>query len=170
MSMTIQNRNEASADHFRLIFRNISQTVYTCQAANIPGISGTALTTQSYLNPYHNPGDKLNYSDFNISFKVDEDLNNYKELFNWMKQIYHPESFDQYKQHQELETNIKTSRTFNDKEDATLFSLTNAYNANIEINFRGLFPISLSDLNFSLGDNQIVIATASFKFDYYDIN
>ena len=45
---------------------------------------GTAIQP-TYLKDIDRPGDKVDFGDFNYRFLVDEDLENYMEIFNWIR-------------------------------------------------------------------------------------
>ena len=55
--------------------------------------------------------------------------------------------------------------------DATLTILTGNMNPQININFKELFPINLSSIQFdsSLGDIDYVVADVTFQYDIYEI-
>ena len=41
------------------------------------------------------PGDKMEFEDLNVRFLVDENLENYMEIQNWMRGLGFPESFQE---------------------------------------------------------------------------
>ena len=43
------------------------------------------------------PGDHLTYDNFSITFKIDENMEGYFEMHDWIKGIGKPNSFDEYK-------------------------------------------------------------------------
>jgi len=121
--------------------------------------------------PFHNLSlspDKLEYGDFSISFRVDENMQNYLEIYNWLTGMTFPDNFDQY-------TNI-TTRNQGDSSgiysDATLTILNSSMNSNIEIGFEDLIPVSISDIQLDVKSSDInyVEATASFKYKSFTVN
>ena len=50
--------------------------------------------------------------------------------------------------------------------DATLFVLSSKNNANLEIRFRDIYPISLSGLDYNQQETDIQYLTASVTFAY----
>ena len=66
------------------------------QTANVPGISlGEAVIPTPYKDiPY--VGDKVTYESLTIQFIVDEHLENYIEMHNWMIGIGFPKSRQQF--------------------------------------------------------------------------
>jgi hypothetical protein len=55
--------------------------------------------------------------------------------------------------------------------DAILTVLSNQNNPKMRVKYSNAFPISLSDIEFDtrLSANEHISASASFRFDYYDI-
>ena len=74
----------ATASQWRLAFNRLPKTTWFCTAANIPGIS---LGEASYPTPMLDTfvtGDKLTFETLSITFIVDEELQNYRELWDWL--------------------------------------------------------------------------------------
>ena len=49
-----------------------------------------------HLQTYHLPGDTISFSDLEITFLVDENLENYREIHGWMYGIGFPKSRTQF--------------------------------------------------------------------------
>jgi hypothetical protein len=120
--------------------------------------------------PFHNlyiTPDKLEYGDFTLTFRVDEEMVSYLELYNWLLGITFPDNFDQY--------GDLTTRDQGDSSgvysDATLSILNSSKNVNIEVQFEDLFPVSLSEILMDVKSSDInyVEATASFKYKNFTI-
>ena len=115
----------------------------------------------------------INFSSaLNLSFIVDEDLNNWTELYNWLTGLSSPERYSQYKDLKDKGTGtqaITGSRT-SIYSDATLVILNSNMNQNHQILFKELFPTSLSALNFSTSspDIDFITADVSFRYAYYN--
>ena len=81
---------------FRFKCTKMPLVEYFCQTANIPGISlGSAIVPTSMYD-YPVPGDNISYQSFDISFLVDENLNNYKELHDWISGLGFPKNHEQF--------------------------------------------------------------------------
>lgn len=162
--------NELYQDKFKLVFKEIPSIELLCTGANIPGVAGAGLEVPNAFNKIFVPGNKLQYDDLTLTFKVDENLETYKELFNWILALYHPQSYEQFKQYQ-AETRLpKIGKGYNYGFDASLITLSNAMNFNVEVNFIHLFPKQLSPIDFNLSsstNDDHVMATATFQFDYF---
>ena len=145
------------------------KVAFFCNAASIPEITlGTSIQT-SYLKDVDVPGDKIAYGDLNIRFLVDEDLQNYMAIHNWITGLGFPESTQQYK---DAITNDQDLRDENNVfSDGSLRILNSNYNDIAVIKFKDLFPVSLTSLTFdtSLTDVEYLTADVIFKYTIYDI-
>ena len=78
------NLNQLNVVSFETNFLRIPGVNYFCQRINIPGIS---LSSSVISTPFANipiEGDVLEFEDLSIGFIVDEDMQNYLELYNWL--------------------------------------------------------------------------------------
>jgi hypothetical protein len=133
------------------------------------------------------PGEKLSYSPLDITFLVDENLNNYKEIHDWLLGLGFPQNYTQF---QDLQTEGQdrfpgsTRSTANIGRqpraplpeggiysDATLTVLNSKNIAKTEIRFQNVYPTSLSGLSYDikLADVDYLQASVSFAYMYYEI-
>lgn len=145
---------------FQLTIQKIPNTVLNVTSANIPGITVEDGEVATPFKTLRYP-DKVVYNDFVVRFKVDEDLSNYKEIFNWMNEIGRPEQFSS----PNLNALFPGDLYSNYSSDGTLIILNSANKPNIEIRFKDLFPVVLSDLEFNAQDPDVtyIDATVSFR-------
>ena len=127
----------------------------------------------NYLRPIPVPGEIIQFSDLNLRFLVDENLENYMEIQNWIRGLGFPENLKQYA---ELEAEAEIfGRYVRDKEnvysDGTLQILSSNLVPRFQVIFRDLFPYSLSTLSFDATDTDIEYFTSevSFKYTMYNI-
>jgi hypothetical protein len=111
-------------------------------------------------------GDHLQYDELSITFKVDEDLENYLELHTWLRALGKRD----FAERRVLSQASKTSGE-SLKSDISLTLLTSKRNPNFEIVFKDAFPISVSSIQFTTTDTDInyVEASATFAYVTYDI-
>ena len=86
----------ATGTQWRLAFNRTPKTTWFCTAANIPGIQ---LGEAQYPTPMADmvvTGDKLTFETLNITFLVDEELQNYRELWDWIVGIGTPVKHSQW--------------------------------------------------------------------------
>ena len=173
----IANRNYMSPLGFKLILTKTPKVDFLCQSANIPQISmGTAIQA-SYLKDIPVPGDKVLYDDLTVRFLVDEKMENYLAIYKWITGLGYPESLGQFKQ---LKTDdIRTNASASDEgdpryfefSDATLQILNSNYKSSVLVNFKDVFPIALSTLDFDVTtrDYNYFTAEVSFKYTIFNI-
>ena len=86
----------ASPVQFRFKCSKLPTVEFFCQTANIPGISIGTASMPTGLKDIPIPGEKVSYSDLAISFLVDENLNNYKEIHDWIIGLGFPQNHTQF--------------------------------------------------------------------------
>ena len=172
----INNRNYLSPLGFKLIISKIPKVDFLCQAANIPSISMGTAVQPTYLKDIPVPGDKPVYDDLTVRFIIDENMENYLSLNKWITGLGYPESLKQYQQLSDVGPDLATQDNSNPRwfefSDATLQILSSNYQPNINVNFRGCFPVAVSTLEFdsSQRDYSYFTCEATFKYDYYTIS
>ena len=93
----IDNRNFLSPVGFKFTLAKEPKVAFFSTSARIPDISlGTAVQT-NYLKDIHVPGDRLTYSDFSLRFLIDENLENYMAIHNWLTGLGYPETTQDYR-------------------------------------------------------------------------
>ena len=102
-----------------------------------------------------------------INYKVDEDLQNYLELYNWIRELGFPNNFDEYKSiaGKPVYTGLGITS------DMSLIILSSSRNPTYEVIFKDAFPISISSLIFdsTTQDVQFLEASATFRYRAYSI-
>ena len=172
----INNRNYLSPLGFKLIISKIPKVDFLCQAANIPSISMGTAVQPTYLKDIPVPGDKPVYDDLTVRFIIDENMENYLSLNKWITGLGYPESLKQYQQLADVGPDLATQDNSDPRwfefSDATLQILSSNYQPNINVNFRGCFPVAVSTLEFdsSQRDYSYFTCEATFKYDFYSIS
>ena len=93
----IQNRNFLSPVGFKFTLAKYPKVDFFSNSARIPELSlGTAIEP-SYLKDIDIPGEKLTYGDLTIRFLVDENMENYVSVYNWLKGLGFPETTQQFR-------------------------------------------------------------------------
>ena len=161
----ITNKNMLSPVGFQFNIGRMPTMNFFVQSVTLPGITLSSLDQQTPLRSVPTPGDRIEYSELEVIFKVDEDMKNYIEVFDWIRALGFPDSTDQYKELEE-QPSFSGGGIYS---DATLTILSSAMNPNIRIDIRDLFPISLTPIEMSAvnPDIEYIEATASFRFLNY---
>jgi len=165
----IGNRNFLSPVGFKFTLAKEPKVAFFCNSAQIPEISLGTAVQPSYLKEIDVPGDKVFYGDLNVRFLVDENLENYMAIHNWITGLGFPETTQDYK---DAITDDQGLRDPNEVfSDGSLRILNSNYNEIAVVKFKDLFPVSLSSLEFdaSLTDVEYLTADASFKYTIYNI-
>ena len=165
----LTNKNYLSPIGFLLLLDKAKKVSFLCQRAEIPQMTlGDVQIPTRGLVPIPVEGN-MRYSDFTIEFIVDENLENYLQIHNWMRALGTPQDFTERKVWREAyaETPTRDPRF----SDATLQVLNNNNNANFDVVFKDLFPTDLSTLSFDVTgtDNEYFTATATFKYTLYEV-
>jgi hypothetical protein len=126
---------------------------FTVQTMMLPDV-----TTEGAPLPFRQvnvamAADKIAFGSFEVSYLIDEDLLNYKEIFDWMKLSVET-------QHQQAIIGNNHVR------DLTLTIMNSSNNVTKQINFIDAFPTSLSSLPFDITTTDVEYLTAVVTFDY----
>lgn len=165
------NINFLSPLGFRFKMDRLPTVEYFLTQAEVPNITLGEYDENTPLTALPYPGDKLRFDPLTITFNVDEDLKNYKELFDYLNGLGYPESTAQYKELRDQQRATTTGQDQNIYSDASLILLTSSQNPNVNIRFQNMFPISLSAISLQSTDSDVtyVQATASFRYSLYKI-
>ena len=163
---------------------------FFCQSASIPALSLQAANQPTRFNKIPQPGDELYYEDLYIKFLVDENMKNWQQVHDWMREMATPVDS------KEFTYSRGNIRSGNDPDvvplgsgrnrdlraelygdwlnqwmcDCSLFILSSNYRPVAEVIFRNAWPSSLTTLNFDSGVPDINYFTAelSMKYTNYD--
>ena len=176
----------ASPTQFRFGINQLPKVEFFTVAATIPSI---AMTDAIFPTPFKDipvMGDKITYDNLNISFIVDEYLENYISLHEWMTAIGFPKNRTQFSDFRANTSNVAqatqgTSQDIGDVQPATsvnalysdgyLMVLSNKNNPIVEITFHNMYPVSLGALEYSQGaaDVEYITVSADFAYQIYEI-
>ena len=177
----------ASPVQFRFKCSKLPKVEFFCQSANIPGIGLGEAEMDTPLKSIPFPGDKVTYQDLAISFLVDENLENFKEIHDWIIGLGFPQNHTQFADLQATgsdrypgsttgaivpETNIAVPLSEGGTySDATLTVLNSKNIAVTEIRFHNIFPTSLGALSYDVqaSDVNYLAVGVDFSYMYYEI-
>ena len=177
----------ASPIQFRFKCTKLPLVEFFVQSANIPGINLGSATQTNPLYDIPLPGDKITYAALDMSFLVDENLNNYKEIHDWILGLGFPSNNQQFQDLQSAgadrfpgssrstaATGTNVPQPLNEGgiySDAILTVLNSKNIAKTEIRFQNVYPTSLGSLNYDVRQTDVDYLNASVSFNYmnYDI-
>ena len=153
--------NMLSPLNFKFTLKRAPNLNFFVQTINIPGVALPKVDTPNPLIKIPLSGDHLEYDELDITFKVDENLQNYLEVHNWVRALGKP-SFNEYS----VLANQATYTGEGLKSDIVVTVLTSQKNSNYEFIFKDAFPISISSISFQSTDESVNYIEASARFVY----
>jgi len=188
----IINREPSKSDYaspiqFRFKCTKLPTVEFFVQSANIPGINLGSAQQNTPLYDMPLPGDKITFAALDMSFLVDENLNNYKEIHDWILGLGFPSNNQQFQNLQASGTDrfpgsskstavtgASTPQPLNEGgiySDAILTVLNSKNIPKTEIRFQNIYPTSLGSLNYDVRQTDVDYLSASVSFNYmnYDI-
>jgi hypothetical protein len=172
LGVTPNNPNFLQPNKFQLSFSRMPNIQYFCQTVTVPGVSmGEGMQPTPFVDLFV-PGDKIIYDLLNITFYVDEEMNTWKEVHDWIRAMTFPK---EYKEYLDLNNLNKYTRSQNTSKpqysDGILTLLSSANNPKTRFKFYDLFPVSVSTFVLSTTDtpDNVITADATFRYSYFDI-
>ena len=165
----IQNRNYLANVGFNFTLARFPKVDFFSNTANLPGLTLGTVNAPNYLKELPLAGDRLVFEDLSLQFIVDEKMENYLAVHNWMRGLGFPNSIQDFK---DLVTDDDGVQDMDRQySDGTLLVLNNQFNNIARVKFNGLFPYSLSGLQFDATDTDYtsITATVTFKYTIYNI-
>lgn len=155
------SKNLFTATRFAFTLTRLPSFEFFVQSLTLPG---PTISITEQVNPFRaiqRAGDNVTYSELEVEFLVNEDLENWWAINQWIVGLGFPES---YEEHRRVIDN-KTS-------DGTINILDSAGNPKIRVEVQDMFPITLSPITFDSKDTNEtpIVATASFAFQTYKFN
>ena len=177
----------ASPTQFKFQIQKLPKVEYFCTSVNLPAVSISEVKQPTPFVDVPLPGTTLSYETLNMTFLVDENLENLQEIHGWIRGLGFPESYTEYAGG--LDAGV--DRSPNSKgsvstepgkvkfgapsqqayfSDATLIVLTSKNNPIREVRFRDVYPTSIGELQYDqqATDVQYLMATVTFRYRGYD--
>lgn len=153
---TTIRQNFLTPTNFKFSIQRLPNVSFFCQTVNVPGLSFPPSEIPTpFKNVYVAGHGKLDISTFNVTMLVDENMQNYLEIYNWMLGLTFPHKFEEY-------ANLKAGDGL--YSDATLHIMSNSKNPNVSVQFRDIFPISLGDVIMTTNETDTQPATVDVSF------
>jgi hypothetical protein len=161
------NQNYLGKHGFRFGVRKLPNTNFFVEACNIPGISIEPVLIGTPLVNLPFSGDHISYDELSLTFKIDEDLGAYNDIYTWIRQLGFSEDSSEYA---EIASQSKISG-LGIVSDASLIILDAKKRPNYELVFTNAFPISLTalQLGYTVMDVEYLTTTAQFRYDTFSI-
>ena len=175
----------ASPTQFKFNITKLPKVEFFCTAVNVPGITlGGTMAQSTPLKDIPLPGDKLDYSPLVMTFLVDENLENYREIHGWLVGLGFPADRKEFRDllrsgsdrfptstgANQLtdpgKVKYKAASTGAVYSDATLNILTSKNTPNVEVRFSDVFPTELTGLQYDTAATDVAYLTAIVTMQY----
>jgi len=150
--------NELRSNNFTIVFDKIPDVAFYATDIPIPAINLGQSIVNTRTIDFNLPSDKLDFDPITITYNVDENLESYLGLYNWMLELGHPER-------------DKVTRP-SDKDatsDAIITVLNNNKNPIYNIVLKDCFPISLGELALNTQSAEPTINTVTMSYTWFEI-
>ena len=147
-------------------------TVLTANSAAASGLAWTipdvTLNGTQVSTPFVNlpiPGDTLQYSELQLTYIMDEDMQSWREIYEWMFNLGNPESRNKIGALTQIPGRINSVTS-----DASLLVKSNSNNPRVKFIFKDIFPTTLGGVTLSSSEGQeFLTSTISFLYSYYSV-
>mgnify|MGYP000008788275 FL=1 len=163
------NKSFLSPIGFKFAIKRLPHVNYFCTSAELPDITmGQIDTVENTFIKLPVPGDKLSFGLLNLRFRVDEDMKNFQEIYDWLIGLGYPDNFTQSAA---LRASNGIQRQGETYSDGTLIITTSNFQPNIEVTFLDMYPVSLSSVTFNIEQSDVEYLQADVNFAYrkYDL-
>ena len=187
-NITIQRQptklDYASPTQFKFGIHQLPKVEFFTTTATVPAIALSDVVIPTPFKSIPMQGDQLTFDNLSISFIVDEFLENYLSLHEWMTAIGFPKTRKQFSDFKTNTSNTpisvrsaaSTSGDIGDVQpaspnnalfsDATLTILSNKNNPIVNVTFKDLYPVALTALEYNQAATDVEYLTASVDFAY----
>lgn len=164
-----ENINPLSPNGYMFALDRIPSLSYFCQEVALPSITLPEVIQNTPFSRVSLPGDQIDYGVLTIQFLIDEKMENYKAIHNWLIGLGFPENYQQYTDVINSSSMLESSEVARASSDAALMILGNDNNMVQTIKFVDCIPQSLESITFTSTsqDVQYLIGNATFSYSYY---
>ena len=152
------NRNFLNPIGYLLKLEKFAGVDFFCQTANVPDVSmPTTEVASRWRNVPIVPGGGVTFGDFTVRFIVDEDLKNYNSIHKWMRDNGNADQMARETPEDDIYTN------------GQLHIVTSSYNPAFIVEYRDIFPVALTNLQFdaTISDTEYITAEVTFKHQQF---
>lgn len=159
MAVRTDNVNYLQPSNFKITIerQKYGNLQFFAQSVVHPGIAvSSAQVPFSRIQTVSVPGDTLNFDELQIDLIIDEDMNSYTEIFNWIKSL----------------TDSRSNPTENFiEQDIQVSILSSSNNVIKTIKYLNAVPTSIGSITFtaSLSDTDVITMPVSFRIDEFEV-
>lgn len=142
------SQNRATFDLVKLPNVSFTSTKFTLPSIKLPPAEASS---PKFLHT--EPGDKIKFDEFSLTFIVVEDLSNWNEIYQWLIDNGAPRDYRQYKHDSRFS-------------DGVLQLYSSKRNPILKYKFYNMHPIELSGIDFDESDEDFIIRKSEITFAY----
>ena len=166
------NKNFLSPLGFVFQIKKTPNVNYFVQSVVLPELTLGQADVQTPFTKLPVPGDHVDFGQLQVTFRIDEEMRNYKEIFDWIVALGFPDNFNQYKsiapQRGPIGGLVAPTSGAGVYSDGSLTVLNSVKNPIIEFAFKELYPISLTNVTFDTKLTSVDYLDATVVFAYRD--
>jgi hypothetical protein len=164
MAELTNNMNYLQPTNFKLVIdrKNFGNLEFFAQTVQHPSISITPAELPYKRANIYEAGDKVSFGELGATIILDEDMNSYIEMYNWIERLLEQKN---------RTPTAKTSSLLPSTADITVSVLSSHNNGNKKIRYIDCIPTLLGDINFEATTDTIQYLTfpVSFRFSYFTV-
>ena len=144
--------------------KNFANLQFFCQAILHPSLNmNAAEVPYKRISSVPFAGDKLTFSELTTIIIVDENLNSYTEMYNWMQRIIQTQNRTPLERIEGIPPTVC---------DVTLMILSSANNTTRKIKYIDCIPVGLGNMvmEATTGDTTQITFPATFRFSYFELS
>lgn len=155
--------NYLSAGGFKIQVKRLPNVEFFSNKILLPSVTTNSVKSDTPLRSFYSVGDHINYADLDLTFIVDENMNNYIEIYSWIKAFGTPETLESYDKLNKSQEGLTS--------DISVMILNSHKNPNIEVTFLNAFPVGITPVSLDLSNADVtyVEATVTLRYDQFNI-
>lgn len=166
------NINPLQSNGFMFAVNKLPDISFFCQEATIPSLTLPQAEFATPLSNAHIPGDKLEFGQLDIVFMIDETMNNYKAIYDWMVGLGFPKSRAQYASYISSQKPVPQASDLQAGYSDGILKILNNFNNPIRtVTFHDIYPTSLGSimLQSTTNDTTYLAGQATFLYTLFEI-
>lgn len=157
-----QNTNFLNPQNFKLVLKRAPLLEFFVISIETPDMMLMSVDIGTQFVPIKTTETHVSYSQMTVQFLIDEKMNNYNEIYDWINRRGFPYSYDEYRSisHEKQESGrwIDT--------DITVLVEDSNHKAIAQFVLIDAHPVSLTGIRLNTTDNDIRPASATVVFDF----
>lgn len=150
---SVDSMNFLNPTNFRFVLNRAPGVTYTVQSITLPSMSLPSAPAFTPFTKLPNPGDHIDFMPMSMIYKVNENMDNWFEIYNWMTALGSPRNFEEYSSE-------------DSEPDGTLLILDSNNNVSTEVYFYNMYPMELGPIQFNVQAAEVEYAEGQVEFIY----